>query len=616
MRKHSVMILTLIISVALLVPAIPKISADINLSGFWSAEFVVWLGGDPVPYSGYPGPPSGFPWSGGPFAGWYFIGTITGTWQGTYNSLTGISGTLTGTYGGDFYDSTTTLVYPAQTSGSVSVAFTNIPISSTGLATVTLSGDITGTWTAPMIHFTSVGLGTMGTIYYNPPPAICPVTITDTGNPFYTQSTEWVYINGTIDAKSMEESSVRGPSVVTPYLPPGSAINVDIIVDDVTRMYAFNLTLSYDPSILTATSFSVPQISGGPNFPWIWSTSHIDAETETVVIGANTANETASQPPYYAPLITTTTPLPIARITFIVTARGLTTLDIHDSKLYNRYMAPMEPHLEIDGLFDNRFQGKLFTPNYKDEDLKQGDSFSIDIYVDDVTKLWGYQFILSYDTNVLTAYDWEPLSIFTILAPWEINDPMGYAVLAANSYMGDPIGLTTSTPEAIARIYFTVDQDGWSCLDLHDEVLANVYGNVQIVEVIDGSFASVNVADLKGRGAWPDFYKFVQSEHVSVIDTLYARITTNMTGPPVRVKAVFNVYDAEAGILLGTIETDTITLPELSETILTADFDTTAWGTPRYKVWIGAQVHYDISGDDVMDFTGDRIKTIHIVVTP
>jgi len=376
-------------------------------------------------------------------------------------------------------------------------------------------------------------------------------------------------------------------------------------------MYKYELVLSYDTSIITATNVILPRVKGGPNFPF--SSFTIDDTTGTLTMWAMTDNNTASVAPWYAPLITATAGTPIAIINFEVDARGVSALDIHDSKLYDRYMVAIEPHLELDGSFDNRFQGLLAAPMIKDEMLMAEDIVEVVITIDDVKKLWCFQFTLSYDTNVLTAYDWEPMSIFSTRAPSIIDDTLGYARVAANSYFGDKVGLTTTNPVAIAKIYFQVDADGWSKLDLSDEVIATTTGNTLVVDVHDGAFVSVNVADLKGKAAWPDVHKFVQSQEPDLIDTLYARVAMNMTGEPVLVQVVFSVYDREFGILLGTIKTTPVLMGPLDDTTVTADFDT---GTPGYKVTLLAQAWYDVSGDGVMDFSGYRIKPVNINVLP
>jgi len=245
-----------------------------------------------------------------------------------------------------------------------------------------------------------------------------------------------------------------------------------------------------------------------------------------------------------------------------------------------------------------------------DPSLVPGSSFDIEIVVDDITDMRAYQFILSYDTNVLQAIDWESLSIFTIPAPADIG--LGYIAVGALS--PSLTGLTTSVPVAIARITFLVYSFGWSRLDIHDSALLDV--NLAPIPVfeIDGGFANIAVADLKGRGAWPEVRHFKLSEQPDTIDTLYARVATNTTGAPVNVKAVFTIYD-ELGIPLGTIETGTATLPELSETVLTVDFDTTAW-VMAGKVLIEARAYYDINGDGIMDSAGPKIKSFSIKVSP
>jgi len=405
-------------------------------------------------------------------------------------------------------------------------------------------------------------------------------------------------------------AGLRAPTIVNPYLTPGQIFTADIIVSNVVQMYKYEFTLSYDTSILTATNVIVPRVKGGPNFPF--SSFTIDDTTGTLTMWAMTANTTTSVAPYYAPLITATAGTPIAIINFQVDARGVSALDIHDSVLYNRYLVPIVPRLEIDGSFDNNFQGLLEAPMIKDEMLMAGDTVEVVITIDDVKKLWGYQFTLSYDTNVLTAYDWEPMSIFSTRAPSIIDDTLGYARVAANSYFGDKIGLTTTNPVAIAKIYFQVDADGWSKLDLSDEVIATTTGNTLVVDAHDGAFASVDVADLYGRMAWPDTH----NAKPDTIDMLYARIATNTTGAPVTVWAVFSVYDRDLGILRGTIETNKVVLPELSNTVVTAAFDTSVWGTPKYKVMLTVQAYYDIDGDGVADFTGNIIKYVPIIVKP
>jgi len=418
-------------------------------------------------------------------------------------------------------------------------------------------------------------------------------------------------------------ASLRAPTVINPRLSPGGILIADILVDDVggisgnARMYAYDFTLAFDKNLLTAIAWSVPRIKAGPNFPW--ATGTIDNTVGTVHLTAHTDNNTASVFPWYAPTINTNNVLPVASITFDVIGRGETALDLNSVVLYDRYMMPILPVNAIDGLFDNRFQGTLAAPIFQNELLMPetglGEGlFEAEITVDDVSHLWGFQFSITWDPNVITMYDWAPMNPLNRTAPSIID--VGFARLAASSFFGDPNGLTTSTPASIAKLYFYVNQEGWSKLDLFDEVLGTTTGTTLVPEVHDGAVATVNVADLIGRAAWPDVHRFVQSTEPDPINTLHARVAMNMTGEPVMVQVVFSVYDREFGILLGTIKTTPVMLGPLADATVTADFDTNAWGTPGYKVTLMAQAWVDVSGDGMMDFSGHRIKPVNINVLP
>lgn len=337
--------------------------------------------------------------------------------------------------------------------------------------------------------------------------------------------------------------------------------------------------------------------------------------------------------------------------------------------------------------------------------------FSIEITVADVSAMWGYQFILSYDTSILTAFDYEFLSIFTYPAPSEINDAMGYVAMAANSYPGDTAGLTTVDPVAIARIWFVVDDRGTSVLDLHDSYLANVYGGSIGHVATDGFFdnrlpgtpvasffvdpavpepgepavcdasdsydadgyivsyewdfgdgttetvatattthiwalegvytvtlkvtdndglygytsQSVEVkpkpppptyaADLVGRAAWPEHRRQSITKH-GAEQFLYAKMS-NLGTDPTNVKVIFTVYDGKRGAVLGTIETAEQVIPPYPIPFETkALFDANAWGTPKYKVFIEAQLWYDGDGDGVIDTAGAKVKGFGISIVP
>jgi hypothetical protein len=92
--------------------------------------------------------------------------------------------------------------------------------------------------------------------------------------------------------------------------------------------------------------------------------------------------------------------------------------------------------------------------------LGQYQDFFVDIYVRDVASLWGYQFYIYYDTNVLTATDYFSYNIFDTAAPSWIDDTLGEVEIAYTSYGGDLVGFSGNMP--LARVYFMVDGGGAS----------------------------------------------------------------------------------------------------------------------------------------------------------
>ena len=115
------------------------------------------------------------------------------------------------------------------------------------------------------------------------------------------------------------------------------------------------------------------------------------------------------------------------------------------------------------------------------ETVQAAGTFYIDITVDDVEAMFGFQFKLAYDTSVLTATDfgsWSPFDTPQGSPPGgEINDAEGYVAVAFSYPMAEPDGLTTDVPVYMAWVEFTVDATGASPLQIEDSVIADVYGN-------------------------------------------------------------------------------------------------------------------------------------------
>jgi len=137
--------------------------------------------------------------------------------------------------------------------------------------------------------------------------------------------------------------------------------------------------------------------------------------------------------------------------------------------------------------------------------LHAGATFFVDLYMVNVTDLWGFEFKLDYDTTVLTALDislgheyfaYHPLNnLFTSL----VNDTGGYVSMFFHHYFGADWGFTGNTP--MVRLYFQVDQDGTSLLSFSKCIITDIPYQI-FKPVSDGLFATsptrnVAVKDVK-----------------------------------------------------------------------------------------------------------------------
>lgn len=144
----------------------------------------------------------------------------------------------------------------------------------------------------------------------------------------------------------------------------------------------------------------------------------------------------------------------------------------------------------------------LSAPGIADTTKTPGSSLSVEITVADVENLWGFQFILSYDTSVLTATGYTNFPIFYLEEPGEINDSEGYVSIAFHMAYGVPAGYTGTT--WIAKIDFTVDDYGASQLDIHDSILSDPLGApIGHIEA-DGYFLNVAGVPVASFGWSPE----------------------------------------------------------------------------------------------------------------
>jgi hypothetical protein len=177
-----------------------------------------------------------------------------------------------------------------------------------------------------------------------------------------------------------------------------------------------------------------------------------------------------------------------------------------------------------------------------------------------------------------------------------------------------PIWVYGLAPTSTSTVAFTWETEAEGTYTISGEATIAVDDHPADNLLIDGtvtvSAPPVALADLVRRSAWPEHHHFDQSAELGrgedLINTLYGKVG-NLGEADVWVKVVFTIYDGRDGVQLGTLETDPYLLTVEEYIVdLTADFDTTAWGTGKF--YVEAQCWYDSDGDGTIDTAGAKVK--------
>lgn len=203
-----------------------------------------------------------------------------------------------------------------------------------------------------------------------------------------------------------------------------------------------------------------------------------------------------------------------------------------------------------------------------DPAIVPGSTFVVDVWVRDVVDLVGVEFKLSYNTAVLTATLVQYGGIFgPMYLPLisKIYDSAGYLHYAIMEWFGEP---GFSGDALVAKITFSVDSEGESCLNLYSTKLGNSAAQPIDHLAIDGFFSS--------QWQWPvgttpsDVYVGIQTaligdRHLKItkdgsIQTLTAQIE-NTGNVRVSARARFRVLLLGAPIPGGDLTSETHLFP-------------------------------------------------------
>jgi len=214
-----------------------------------------------------------------------------------------------------------------------------------------------------------------------------------------------------------------------------------------------------------------------------------------------------------------------------------------------------------------------------ERNLGPGSTFSIEVNVDDVEAMLGYQIWLGYDTSVLTPTALNSYFPFTNTLGQEINDVQGYLYMVYTYPLPELIGLYTTDPLPVARIDFTVDAYGYSQLDLYKTRIMHISEAPIPHTLNDGSFFNIEIHDVAITGVIRNQTFAKPGRSISINVTAQNQGTFPDT---------FDVTAYANTTLIGT-QTVTALVPKTSK-ILTFTWDTTGFAEATYTLSANASV--------------------------
>lgn len=270
--------------------------------------------------------------------------------------------------------------------------------------------------------------------------------------------------------------------VADPTLTPSHTFNVSVKIANATGLNGFQFKLSYDPTILNVNSATIGSFLPSPIIPVV----NINNAIGLLGFGA------FKSPP--APVSGSGT---LATVTFHVTGLGRSDLNLYDVALADQAgdPLPLNPIPNNPGSFNNVLLAKLYVdpPSIIDPTLKPGSLVNINITIDDVENMYGYQFRLGFDETLLTPIGFRVHRVqnegnFTV--QMSMDDITGI-VWVNVTYRPPAEPITTFSPAALVTLTFQIDGYGTSVLHLYDTNIVDQTGSSIPHETTDGFIQTI-----------------------------------------------------------------------------------------------------------------------------
>jgi archaellum component FlaG (FlaF/FlaG flagellin family) len=268
---------------------------------------------------------------------------------------------------------------------------------------------------------------------------------------------------------------IEPDKIVDPTLVPCNYFRVNVSIANATGVYSFNFKLGYD-----VTTITVKNATLGSFFPPS-ATFQVFIDNVAGYISFS-AVLTPPNPPVSGDGV-------LAIITFHVEGVGASNLHLYDFGIFDQSSGRL-PCEAKDGFFTNIKMAKLYIepPKIVDPNLKPSAIFSVDVMIDDVEDLYGYEFKLGYNTHMLTCIG---ILVHPILGETRFStimhvDDYSGLIFVKVQYRSPAVPITTFTPEAIVTLTFMVDNIGSSPLHLYDTNITDPNQNPIEHEATDG----------------------------------------------------------------------------------------------------------------------------------
>ena len=284
-------------------------------------------------------------------------------------------------------------------------------------------------------------------------------------------------------------------NIINPAYEPSTIFNLNITASDVVNLHGFKFELSYNKTIVRCL-----EVQEGDFLKYFGTT------TMAYIIN----NEDG----YTFVSINLTEPMAFAEgegllATFIFNVTGIGESKFH---IYNALFYDPEgneiPAIIKDGYFNNILMPTVFIDPALiiDPSMTPSTEFQVEIKVANVSNLFGFEFNITYDTNVLNALGLMviPFQNETSFDFWlSINDEIGNIWLKVQ-YNAPAEPLVSLDPIPLARVFFQVSSYGYTYIHFEQSHLSDYEGN-SLMHIAKDGFISILRRDITVISIIPEF---------------------------------------------------------------------------------------------------------------